>query len=556
MSVPFSIFKLFSRRQRIVISIALVVAFVSGIFLLLHGITLITVVNPASGGTYTEGVIGQPSFINPILAKDGTPDKDLVTLLFASLTDMATSIKHNNDYTVWNIRLKKGAVWSDNTPITSDDVIFTIQRIQNPDTASPMLTDWQHISVERISELEIQFSLPNSYSLFKENILAQFRPIPKKLFADISPSNTILSVYNLEPVGSGPYTYQHLDKRKDGFITSYTMKANRYYDAIGHIPYINTFAVKFYKNDRDLTAAYNIGDINGFYTAKSDIQSQLRINSHVYNIPTTKYFALFLNQDANPLLEDVAVRTALSLAVDKKRIVADVFENGAIISDGPLPPTLDYYNSEVEKTWNYDTARALDILAEAGWTTNQDTNILEHKSGTKIVPLSITITTPDIATLDAIANHIANNWKSIGIDVQVKKVDPTLINNDVIKTRNYEALLFGNILSQTPDLFSFWHSSERFYPGLNLSLYDNSSVDHAIESLRSKDPNSTSYRDTLNALQEVIATDIPAIFLVSPRHFYVVRHNINGILVGRIALPNDRFADVQNWYVKTQRSFR
>ena len=116
--------------------------------------------------------------------------------------------------------------------------------------------------------------------------------------------------------------------------------------------------------------------------------------------------------------------------------------------------------------------------------------------------------------------------------------------------------MFGNILSQTPDLFSFWHSSERFYPGLNLALYDDASVDQAIESLRSRDPNSVAYRSQLDALQEAIATDVPAIFLVSPRHFYVVRHNINGILIGRIALPNDRFANVQNWYVKTQRSFR
>jgi peptide/nickel transport system substrate-binding protein len=556
MSLPFSIFKLFTSKQRIIITIALVVAGISGIFLLLHGIALVTVVAPASGGTYTEGIVGQPSFINPVLAKDGTPDKDLTTLVFASLTDMAASVKHDDDYTVWNVRLKDGAVWSDNTPITSDDVIFTIQRIQNPDTASPLLTDWQHISVERVSEREVKFTLPNAYSLFADNVLSQLRPIPKKLFADISPSNTILSVYNLEPVGSGPYTYQHLEKRKDGFISSYTLKANRSYEPIGHVPYITTFVIKFYENEHNLVAAYNIGAISGFYTSQSDIRSRLRINSHIYNVPTTKYFALFLNQDANPLLADAAVRTALSLAVDKQRIVSDIFNNSAIISDGPLPPTLDYYDSGVEQTWSHDANRALNILAEAGWTTDQDSHLLVHKSGNQTVPLSITITTPDIATLDAIADHIADNWKSIGVDVQVKKIDPTLINDEVIKTRNYETLLFGNILSQVPDLFSFWHSSERFYPGLNLALYDNASVDRAIESLRAQDPNSDAYRNKLDALQEVIATDVPAIFLISPRHFYVVRHNIDGVLIGRIALPNDRFANIQNWYVKTQRSFR
>ncbi len=544
-----------SSSERIVFAVVFVVFVLSGIFLSIHAISTITVIHPAYGGTYTEGIVGQPSFINPVLAKNGTPDKDLVMLLFANIPTLAESIKHDKDFRIWTIRIKEGAQWHDGTPITSDDIIFTIQTIQNPDTLSPLFSDWQHISVTRTSEREIRFELLSSYSLF-ETLLAELRPIPKKLFADLSPANFRLSLYNLEPIGSGPYYYTQLEKRKDGFIEGYRFGNFDAYERIASLPYIDTIKIKFYENDQKLLQAYNIGVISGFHTPLHDNLDNIRLNSRIIEIPTTKYFALFLNENANPLLASATIRQALSYATNKERIIKDVFDGTAITTNGPIPPTMPSYSKEISQYWEYDRSLAEEFLAEQGWEKNPETGLLEISDGNEAIRLAITIASPNIPQLEHIARLIVQDWQAIGIDATLNLIDPTIINEKAIKTRNYDALMFGNILSSQPDLFSFWHSSERFYPGLNLALYQDDTVDEIIQEIRTLAVDSEERAELLDILQAIIAQDIPAIFLVSPKHFYVTKQTIPGITIDRITLPNDRFNNITDWFIKTRRSFR
>lgn len=549
------IIRSFSFTQRIIFFVALAMVIVSGGFLITHGIRAITILQPERGGSFTEGIVGQPSFINPVLAKNGTPDKDLTMLLFANIPTIAESIKHDNEYKTWNVRIKEGVLWHDNTPITSDDIIFTVQAIQNPDTLSPLFADWQNISVTRISEREVQFQLLNSYSLF-EDLLKELRPIPKKLFADLSAANFRLSLYNLEPIGSGPYQYQQLEKRRDGFIEGYEFHTFQGYSRVGTSPYITTFRIQFYENEQKLLNAYNLGLIQGFHTALPSLYDEVAINSQRIDIPTTKYYAVFFNKNANSLLASQTIREALSLATDKERIIRDVFNQTALISNGPIPPTMKSYTKEVDALWEYNPTKAEELIKTQGWEKDEQTGIFFQPSGDQIVELSLTLSVPDIPQLDHIAQLIKQDWQRVGVAVDIRKVDPTILNEDVISTRNYEALLFGNILSLTPDLFSFWHSSERFYPGLNLSLYQNEDVDDIITSIRTLQPGSADRLAKLEELQLLIAQDAPAIFLASPRHFYIARYNIPGIIIDTIELPDDRFAHIEEWFVKTSRTFR
>jgi peptide/nickel transport system substrate-binding protein len=556
-SLLVQILKAFSKRERLFFIGAAVISIVSGILLALIIIDQVTIVTPADGGSYTEGVIGQPSFVNPLLAKNNTPDGDLVSLIFASAYDLSESVKHDSSFKVWDMRLKDGAVWHDGTPITSDDVIFTIQTIQNPSTLSPSFSDWQNVVPHRISEREIQFELATPYSLFG-NVLKDLRPVPKKLFADLSqaPLNLRLSHYMLEPIGSGPFMYNFFEKRGDGFISSYSLKANDNYATIGNVPHIKTFVVKFFENSDSLMRAYNLGLVDGFGTYDKRVLDDIKLNSTTLSLPTSKYYAIFFNQNANSALTSSNIRQALNEAINKAEIVKTVFGGDASIEHGPIPPSVESYNPSIESLDTYDPQSARDLISRDGWQFNQNTNFWEKKGKNNTTQLSITIKTPDLYPQNIIAKMIQGYWNSIGVNSSVVTIDPQQIDDGVIRTRDYEALLYGNIISQVPDLYSLWHSSQKFYPGYNLSLYDSPAADQLIESARQLDPDGSQRQSIMDQIQKTIVQDAPAAFLVSPNYLYTHKRNLSGISIGNISLPESRFANVTNWYVETKRIFK
>jgi peptide/nickel transport system substrate-binding protein len=550
-----SVVRLLSARERIVLGVMVLACLLSGLFLGVSTLRNATSVVPRRGGEYIEGIVGQPSFINPVLAQDGTPEKDLVKLLFASALDVAESVKHDDSFRIWTLRIKDGVVWHDQSPLTSDDIIFTIQTIQNPDALSPLYADWQNVVATRASEREIRFELLNGYSLF-ENLLDELYPIPKKLFADLSPAMMKLSSYNLEPIGNGPFSYVEMKRRKDGFIEEYTMHAFDDYAAIDPRLYITTYSVRFFENELKLVQAYNVGAINGFGTYDPDTLSEITLGASVQDVATTKYYAAFFNASAYDALALSGVRKALTFAVDKQTVLASVFGKSAVITDGPLPPTLDLYTPAVETYYRYDPDAARQLITQSGWTFNEEIQRWQRTlKGKDLETLSLTLTVPDVSPLKELAQRLKAAWEMLDIPVTVATADPQRINSDIIQTRNYQILLFGNIVSLSPDPFSFWHSSERFSPGLNLALYQNARADELIGALRQALPQSPRYIELFARLQETIASDYPALFLTSPRYFYVTNPSIKGIVVHTIALPHDRFNNVITWYLETHRVF-
>src|SRR3989344_5570124 len=177
----------FSRAERTAFLAALVLALSSSISIGAILLNQKTVVVPARGGSYTEGIIGQPAHINPVTASTEA-DKSLVKLLFADLSELSDKITVDKSGKIWDVRLKENIRWSDGEKLTSDDVIFTIQKIQDKDSKSPVSPNWQGIDISRVSELEMKITLGSPYSFFTEN-LKQLYIVPKHLFAETPVSN-------------------------------------------------------------------------------------------------------------------------------------------------------------------------------------------------------------------------------------------------------------------------------------------------------------------------------------------------------------------------------
>jgi peptide/nickel transport system substrate-binding protein len=543
------IFYSFSQEERLIFWTAFAAAAIAAMFLAISTFNSITKKIPARGGSFVEGMLGQPTYINPVLATSET-DRDLINLIFANAYDLAEKLETEDNGKSWRMRLKEKAKWHDGKLITSDDIIFTVEKIQDSESNSPLSLGWRGISAERISEREVRFNLAAPYIFFADN-LKRLYPVPKHLFADIPISNWRLSLYNLEPIGSGPFQYISNSRRRDGYITEYRLKA--FDDFFKGRPYIDSFIIRFYSDEENLIQAFNLAQLDGIGGGISpDSLSRLRRRYQLFSLPTPRYYAVFWNSSVSPILKDKNVRLALREAINKEELVKIIFNGNAMISDGPLSPFFSI-PSHLPTTAKYSEEAANSVLDNSGWNRDKDGFRIKTIGKDKIA-LEFNLIVPQVPFLKETAEYLKKAWEGIGVKANIILINPQDITAEVIRTRNYEALLYGNILSGNPDLFSFWHSSQKFSPGLNLALYDNKTADKLIERIRQTSDEKKRLED-LEALQSLIIQDEAALFLYSPNYLYITSQTLQGFEPGIIVISGDRFSNVEKWYVKTSRTF-
>lgn len=553
--------RIFSDKERNIIKktawswIVVMIAFLS-IFLYRH-----TSIYPAQGGLYIEGLLHTPQFLNPVLAFNNETDVDLNRLIFSGLfrldknlklvPDLAESYEVSNDYRTFTIKLKNGLKWHDGENLTIDDVIFTYKTIQNPQYNSPHYGKFQGVQINKINDETIQFSLKEPYAPFLQNLTIGI--IPKHIWQTIPPINSRLAEANVKPIGSGPYKFKKLLKDKDGNLISYTFESFPEY----HLqkPYITNLQFKFYSNLASAIDALQKQNIDGLeFIPKNDIKNLQQIkdlNFHTFSLP--QYTAIFFNYNKNEQLKDKNVREALALAINKNNLVAEALNNEAQVIDGPLLPGTVGYHEDIKKYEN-DPEKAKSILEKQGWKLPADESAepFRQKDGQT---LEITLTTVDVADNIDVAKKIKDYWQTIGVKVNLEVVPKKTIEQEIIIPRNYQALLFGEILGADPDPFPFWHSSKRQNPGVNLTNFANKQADALLEKGRVTTDNEE--RDKIyREFQDILIDELPAIFLYSPTYTYPVNEKVKGITQTSITTPADRFNDIANWYIKTKRGFK
>ncbi len=540
------IFQALTRTERIWFASIASVAAISGIILLGLIFATSTTPVPAYGGDYTEGFIGQPTYVNPVIAASDI-DKSIVRLVFQNLGDLADTIATSSDGRTWKVRLKENLRWQDNAKLTSDDVIFTIEKIQDPESQAPLplYKAWQGATAERLSELELQFSIITPYAFFPDT-LKNLYVMPKHIFAEVPSANWHLSDYNLKPVGSGPFEFEGYEKRLDGFITTYKLAPWDKY--AGDKALIGNFDFAFFSQKSELLDAFNSGRVDGFAGLEPGETAQIKRPHEIQSYSMPSYYAVFFNQNKNIPLKDLGVRKALSMALDRDALIQAALEGFGTKALGPIPEGTPYFSEDSVPT---STESAADALDAAGWKM-ADSGFREKTIKKTKIPLEITLTVPNIEFLTSTANFLKSAWEKIGVKVNLSIGSLDTITNDTIKNRDYEALLFGNTLSMSYDLFSFWHSSQRFSPEHNLSFYNNKKADSLIESIR-QDTDKQRRASEFQELQKTIIGDYPAVFLYSPSYVYVSAKNIHGIDARLIAEHADRFIGANYWYTKTAR---
>lgn len=522
-----------------------------GLLILINDRFLVEV--PRSGGSFTEGIVGRPGFINPVLATSET-DKDLVNLIYSGLlrrtpsgtleNDLAESLSVSEDGLTYTLVLKEDLYWHDGEPITAEDIIFTTNKIKDPLIKSPLQASWDGVEVWSDSERIITFSLDQPYSLFIENLTLGI--LPKKIWQDFPADEFNNNKNNTSPIGSGPYQINRIKRDKEGIVESYELKSFKQF-ALGK-PYINKIQLNFYKNEDELLKSFRGQDIDsmGGISAENIAINEIE-PANIAEFQLARVFAIFFNQNRADIFTEKGVRSAINKAIDRTELIDSVLGGYGTALDGPLVN----FSLNNRASDNADRELAKEIMIENGWYLNEN-SIFERGEDEDRQELSFDLATANVGELIKAAEIIKKNLEDIGIRVNLKIFEVGDINQEVIRSREYEALLFGEVTGSDPDLYAFWHSSQRLDPGLNIALYTNITADKLLEEARVAKSREERYLKYLEFEKE-IKNDLPAAFLYAPDYLYVHSDKLKNVIPYTIVAGSDRFTDIYNWNIKTDK---
>ncbi|MBI1975483.1 MAG: hypothetical protein HYS59_00600 [Candidatus Vogelbacteria bacterium] len=520
---------------------------------------------PAPGGTLIEGVIGSPRFINPLLATSDS-DRDLVALVYSGLMrigadgslipDLAKTMNSSDDGRTYTFVLRDELTWHDGEPVTADDVVYTVNQAQNPILKSPKRGSWEGVEVFAVDEKTVQFTLTQPYSSFLENTTLGI--LPKHIWNNVPTEVFSFSEFNLEPYGSGPYRITKIKRDKSGIPEYYELKPFSDF-ALGK-PYISSVVIRFFPNEDRLLQAYERGEIGAANALQADtVAGLLKMGIPVYatEIALPRVFAVFFNQNQQPLFSRKEVREALSIGVNRERIVLEVLSGYGTAISGPLPPgTLGAENPDLpELNGRTHKEAGRFVLERAGWSADAETGIMHRTIDKKDVSLAFSLVTSNTPELKRAAEIVKSEWEKLGARITLNYFDIGDLNQNIIRPRKYDALFFGQIVGRDPDPFSFWHSSQRNDPGLNVALYTNIAADRALENARSATNNEARVAQYAR-FQKEIEKDIPAVFLYAPHFLYLLPHDVRGIELASVTTPSERFSGIFDWYIETDRVWK
>ena len=507
------------------------------------------------GGTYTEAIVGQPRYINPILASSSDTDLDVTRVVYSSLfkldkdlklqNDVADNVELSTDGKVYTVHMRQDVTWHDGMPLTAEDVLFTIRSIQTPEYGSPLAPAFQGVQVDKVDDFTIRFALQKTpYAPFLSSLTVGI--VPKHVWENVPPRNAGLAEQELKPVGSGPFKFQELiTRKKTGETTSMSFTRNESY--YGQKPYLTGITFTFFPTHEEAVSALTSGKVDGVgylpTSLFSSVKNRPSLTAHKILLP--QYFALFFNETKNPALNNPGVRSALDLATDREEIIKEALGGEGQAVAIPVPPGL--FSFPDSKAPTFDPEKAKQNLEEAGWKAGEDG--IREKDGKK---LEVTITTTDWPEYVHTAELIKSQWSKVGAEVTVRSLGTGIIQQTVVGPRDYEILLYGENLSADPDPYPFWHSTQIKSPGLNLSLLKDKDIDKLLEDARTA--TDTSKRAELLQKFTNRFLDIhPAIILYRPYYLFVQHQNVRGQDIVQGSLPADRFNDISNWHVRVKR---
>lgn len=554
----------FSKKQLLVFSLAVIFMFVSVILMLSKINQTFMVSVPVKGGSLTEGIIGSPTLINPVIAVSEA-DKDLTNIVYSGLMrknekdelipDLAESFEISEDGKNYTFIIREDAFFHNGMRVTADDVIFTIEKIKDPIVKSSRRLNWEGIIITKTDDRTIVFTLSQPYISFLNNTTIGI--LPSALWKNVNVNEFNLSLLNTnKAIGSGPYKIKSISKDKDGFVKKISLvRFNKF--TLGK-PLIKRMNFIFFTNQRDLTRSLLNNSIDQAGSINSENITNFKKDRYAIQTATLpRIFGIFFNANNNKIFNDSVFVNSLDKAINKQEIIDQVLGGYGSIIYNPIPEKLIPPSGE-EAFYNNNTIQEVnEMLEKAGWILADDG--IRVKQGAKkedpALRLSFSLITGDTIELKQATLLIKEQLLKVGVEVDISKIYETGQLNQLIRAREYEALFFGQGINNESDLYSFWHSSQRQDPGLNIAMYNNKKVDNLLDVIQ-KTLNKEDRLEKYISLAEEFETNIPAILIYSPKYLYVTSSKFNNFSLNNITIPSDRFNSIYKWSTRVDRVWK
>jgi peptide/nickel transport system substrate-binding protein len=514
------------------------------------------------GGQVVEAVVGTLGPLNPLF-EEGANEHDIDSLIYQGLTTvnarqqvvglLAKSWTMSPDGLTYTFTLRNDVRWADGSRFNADDVMFTYATFQSPDYQDPTEQLWKDVVVEKVSQLEVKFTLKAPSAAFPLTLRQGI--LPKHLFLKVAVPNMMGSLYSgPQAIGTGPFMASSITERHHVV----TLERNPY---ASPRPYLDHFVFRSYATAADAMDAVSRGEADTFGDLAPQGTSALekRPEVNVLEVSTFDFAAVLfdLTPDLAVFFQPPSVRLALTQAIDRKRIVNDVLEGHADSATGPIPPKDWAYSKQSASKYPYNPAAAVKALQDAGWTMNLQTGVLE-KGGRSF---QVHLATTDAYPYKQVAESVQAQLRQIGVQVVIDPVPASVLVSKYLIGKQFQLALADFDIGSDPDQSQLWHSGAAS-DSLNFTSADRlpkqALIDKDLEDGIGRVDNGVVRTDPATRIvayadfQDLMADAAPAIFLFAPHYTYIVSKRVKGVHTNPVIDPTDRLEYVADWYATNE----
>ena len=507
------------------------------------------------GGKYSEALVGSPARFNPLLDPLNRVDRDVDRLLYCSLIrfdsrgmplgNLAESWGISQDGTIYNFALRPEATWHDGQPVTAEDVVFTVNLMRQAELPVPAdIRDfWSEVEAKALDAHTVQFKLPEAFAPFLDYLT--FGLLPRHVWGGLDPKEIANAPLNLQPVGCGPFRFDHL-LVADGRIQGVVLQAfDAYYQGR---PFLDEVTFRYYASPQAALRAYQEGEVLGIDRVTSDILqpalAEPRLNFYTTRLPRLTLILFNLKNPEVAFFQDPVVRRALYMGLNRRWMIDRILNGQALLANGPIfPGTWAYYDKLPQM--KYDPEEAVKMLREADYTFPEEGATVRAKDDQK---LAFDLLYPDDPQHEALAKAIQEDWAALGVQANLVPVAYERLLSDYLEPRDYQAALVDLDLSRSPDPdpYPFWHQA-MITGGQNYSQWDDRRASEYLEQARTT-PDIAKRMQLYRNFQVYFAREWPALPLFYPLYTYAVDAQIQGIRLGPVFDLSDRFNNIQKWH--------
>jgi len=481
-------------------------------------------------------ITGDEGTLNPYTYITGFPGWNLLMLQYDSLMQididgvpqpwLASSVETSEDGLVYSIELVDGITWHDGEPLTADDVAFTVEYFTTNPAASRFARDLNSVEgAEATGDLSVEITLTAPNPSFPLRALADVPIIPEHIWADVTTPEEH-QFEDVSNVGTGPYRITEYSANQ-----SYTLEANP--DYFRGAPAVDELVLVLFADDAGALAAMNSGEVDVIFGQVAPEQIELLgAQEGIEILQGPEYTNQLLNYDAQlPPFDDVVVRQAMSMAIDRQDLVDTVFLGAATAGNaGWTHPDSPAFNPAIETT--FDVGAANSLLDDAGYEDSDGDGVREYDGQ----PMSFELITPSGDSLRLrSAELVATMLSDIGIQATVAAVEQATWEAqiwpefDVANGRDYQLGMWGWSAPTQADaaqIGALMHS-DPLIGSLNVTGYSSPEADDLIDQLRVEgDPDTR--QELLNELQVLFAEELPFITMLYPDGAYAYNSTVYG----------------------------